>query len=163
MNVDNRKKRKEIEVDDPFEYGRSLLESAKINFQEAEFHKGKHHWPQVVHSSQQCIELSVKAVACFISGKIIPVHRLDDEAIMSLHANKPLELTYVDLPRIYIIQKLWATFYEESKYGKEKFGLGPEKLFTELEAEFALQHAEIAKRHAWWVFDYYQRSDMMKS
>jgi hypothetical protein len=73
------------------------------------------------------LDFSVKSIASFISGTITPVHELDDETIMGLEARKPPEIANVNLTPLYIIQKLWATFYNESKYGKEKYGLGPEK------------------------------------
>ncbi len=145
----------EIQILNSLEYGMSLLESASITLKEAKSHQKDFHWPQAVHSSQQCTEFSVKSIASFISGTIIPEHELDDEAIIGLEARKPPELTYVNLIRLYVIQKLWATFYIESKYGKEKYGLGPEKLFTELEAEFAVKHAEIAEGEGRQVFYYY--------
>jgi HEPN domain-containing protein len=158
MSSNKEQRKKEIEIVNSFEYGKSLLEAARISLEEATSHKEKSQWVQVVHSSQQCIELSVKSITSFISGAVTPVHELDDETIMGVEARKPPELAYVNLTRLYIIQKLWATFYIESKYGKEKYGLGPEKLFTELEAEFAIKHAEIAKSEAWQVFDHYLRS-----
>lgn len=152
-----KERKKEIEIGNPFEYGKSLFEAAKISLEEAASHKERFHWAQVVHSSQECIEFSVKSIASFISETVTPVHELDDKTIMGLEALKPPELAYVDLIRLYIIQKLWATFYNESKYGKEKYGLGPEKLFTQLEAEFAIKHAEIAKNEALQVLNHYLR------
>lgn len=162
MSSNKKQRKKEIEIANSFEYGRSLLRAAEISLEEARSHKEKFHWAQVVHSSQRCIELSVKSIASFISETVTPVHELDDQTIMGLEARKSHELAHVNLTRLYIIQKLWATFYNESKYGKERYGLGPEKLFTELEAEFSIKHAETAEMEARRVFDYYSRLSTRK-
>jgi hypothetical protein len=48
----------------------------------------------------------------------------------------------LEFPKLYLYLKFWSTFYTVAKYGLEKIGVGPEKLFGKEEAELALKHAD---------------------
>lgn len=46
-----------------------------------------------------------------------------------------------NLERLYMISTFWSSMYSVAKYGYQKIGVGPEKLFQKKEASFALSHA----------------------
>ena len=54
----------------------------------------------------------------------------------------PEKLKHLDFPKLYLYSKFWLSFYTVAKYGLEKIGVGPEKLFEKEEAELALKHAD---------------------
>jgi hypothetical protein len=54
----------------------------------------------------------------------------------------PEKLKYLKFPKLYLYSKFWPTFYTVAKYGLEKIGVDPEKLFEKEEAELTLKHAD---------------------
>ncbi len=54
---------------------------------------------------------------------------------------------------MFLVTKFWVRFYETAKYGNEKLGVGPEKLFKETEAKLALEHASECHSAAYGIRD----------
>jgi len=75
-------------------------------------------------------------------------HEFKDEEFEPLLDKVPADLRYYNFPRLYLLHKLWSGFYTVAKYGYDKVGTGPEKLFQKEEAELAIKHAEDCRRVA---------------
>ncbi|MDI6813773.1 MAG: HEPN domain-containing protein [Desulfitobacteriaceae bacterium] len=97
--------------------------------------------PESISASQECIELSVKAMFLLLMAEYPKRHWFKDEEFEALLEKVPEKLRHLDFPRLFLYSKFWMGFYETAKYGDEKLGVGPERLFRKEEAELALRHA----------------------
>ncbi len=97
--------------------------------------------PESISASQECIELSIKAVFLLLKAKYPKRHWFKDEEFEELLERVPEELKHLDFLRLFLCSKFWSAFYDVAKYGDEKLGVGPEKLFKREEAELAIRHA----------------------
>lgn len=66
-----------------------------------------------------------------------------------------------------MISEFWSSMYNVAKYGCEKIGVGPEKLFTRREALFAILHAYEVYEKAMHIYydcapEYYGKSAYVK-
>ncbi|RLG61606.1 hypothetical protein DRO02_08870 [archaeon] len=68
-------------------------------------------------------------------------HGFSDEEFEAILNKIPENLKHLDYHKLYLYSKFWLSFYMVAKYGLEKIGVGPEKLFEKEEAELALKHA----------------------
>jgi HEPN domain-containing protein len=119
----------------------SFLKRARKKLGEAEEHLKQMNYPESVSSSQECIELSIKAMFLLLMAEYPKRHTFRDEEFEKLFEKVPEELRYLDFPRLFLYSKFWGGFYEAAKYGDERLGVGPERLFRKEEAELALKHA----------------------
>lgn len=120
----------------------SFLRRCYKKLQEAEEHIKSANYPESISASQECIELSIKAMFLSLAKEYPKRHHFKDEEFEALLEEIPEELRYLDFPRLFLYSKFWARFYETAKYGDERLGVGPEKLFRMWEAELALRHAK---------------------
>ena len=124
----------------------SFLKRASNKLEEARLELKNWHHAESISASQECIELSMKATFLLLTESYPRKHEFKDEEFEPLLDKIPDDLKYLSFPRLYLLHKLWAGFYGVAKYGYERFGVGPEKLFRKEEAELAIKHAEDCKR-----------------
>jgi HEPN domain-containing protein len=132
----------------------SFLRRAFKKQREAEEHLKQLNYPESISSSQECIELSIKAMFLLLTAEYPKRHAFRDEEFEALFEKVPEELRYLDFPRLFLYSKFWGAFYEAAKYGDERLGVGPEKLFRKEEAELALMHAGECRQAAERLFSY---------
>jgi HEPN domain-containing protein len=120
----------------------SFLRRARNKLDEAREHLKKFNYPESISASQECIELSVKAIFLLSQEKYPRKHEFDEEEFEKILKMIPPQLKYLDLPKVYLYSTFWSQFYTVAKYGLEKLGVGADKLFEKEEAELALKHAE---------------------
>ena len=126
----------------------SFLKRAWNKKDEAKRELERRHYAESISASQECIELSMKTVFLLLTESYPKRHEFKDEEFEPLLNKIPEDLQYFNFPRLYLLHKLWSGFYTVAKYGYDKFGTGPEKLFQREEAELAIRHAENCKRAA---------------
>jgi len=120
----------------------SFLNRAWHKLDEAKDHLKRLHYPESISASQECMELSIKAIFLLLQEEYPKRHDFKEEEFERILEKVPESLQYLNLPKIYLFTKFWLNFYTIAKYGFEKLGVGPEKLFGEEEANLALKHAE---------------------
>ena len=120
----------------------SFLQRAWHKLDEAKMHLKTLHYPESISVSQEVIELSIKAVFLLLTGEYPRKNEFKGEEFESILSKVPEELKYLDFPKLYVYHRFWSSFYTVAKYGLEKIGVGPEKLFEKEEAELALKHAD---------------------
>lgn len=123
----------------------SWLERARHKLDEAKEHLKPFHYAESISSSQECIELSIKAIFLLLKGKYPKRHEFEEEEFEAILKKVPRKLEYLEFPKLYLYSKFWSNFYTVAKYGLEKIGVGANKLFEKEEAEIALKHAEKCK------------------
>ncbi len=138
---------------DALSMAESFLRRAGIRLETA-LRNVQYHYPECVSDSQECIEFSVKAAMLCTAGDYPTKHRFTDEQAKILLGRIPEKLRYLGFHRLFLLSKFWTEFYTLAKYGNEELGLGPEKLFTNLEATLAAQHAEECYRAASQLVNY---------
>jgi HEPN domain-containing protein len=127
----------------------SYLHRAQNKLVEAEEHLKKFNYSESISASQECIELSVKAIFLLFQEKYPRKHEFNEEEFEKILQMVPAQLEYLDFPKIYLYSKFWSQFYTVAKYGLEKLGVGANRLFEKEEAELAIKHArkcELAAR-----------------
>ena len=124
------------------EMAESFLKRANNKLDEAEQHLKSWHYPESISASQECIELSIKAIFMLLQEEYPKRHEFKEDEFEAILEKIPEKLRHLDFPKIYLYSKFWLNFYTVAKYGLEKLGVGPEKLFEKEEAELALKHAD---------------------
>jgi HEPN domain-containing protein len=127
----------------------SFLKRAFNKQWEAQEHIRMSRYAESISSSQECIELSVKAVFLLFHGGHPRKHEFSEEEFENVLRKIPSEYYksheyfcgYVDLCKVYLYSKFWSQFYTVAKYGLDRLGVGADKLFGREEAELALRHA----------------------
>jgi len=132
----------------------SFLKRAYKKQSEAEEHLKQLNYSESVSSSQECIELSIKAMFLLFTAEYPKRHTFRDEEFEALFEKVPEKLRYLDFPRLFLHSKFWGAFYEVAKYGDERLGVGPEKLFRKEEAELTLTHARECRQAAERLLNY---------
>jgi HEPN domain-containing protein len=103
----------------------------------------KFNYAESVSASQECIELSIKAIFSVAGIEFTKEHKIKEEEFKKLLEKIPDDLKNIyNYPRIYLLSEFWTYFYTTAKYGLEKLKIGSDKLFTDKEANIALEHAE---------------------
>ena len=104
--------------------------------------KEKYNYSESISASQECIELTIKAIFSMVGIKFAKDHKIKEEEFKTLLDKIPQELKNIyNYPRIYLLSEFWSYFYLTAKYGLEKLKIGSDKLFTDKEANLALEHA----------------------
>jgi len=124
------------------EMAESFLKRAWNKLDEAKKRLESRHYPESISASQECIELSIKAIFMLLQEKYPKKHEFSEEEFEAILKKIPERLEYLDFHKLYLYSKFWLSFYTVAKYGLEKIGVGPEKLFEKEEAELALKHAD---------------------
>jgi len=125
------------------EMAESYIRRAYTNLDEARRQRS-FYCDKSVSASQECIEFSTKSIFLMLKGTHEPKHEITDKEFQEILPLVPLELSYINFPRIWLLNKFWASFYLIAKYGDENLKVGADKLFKEYEAQLALRHAEEA-------------------
>jgi len=119
----------------------SFLERSRKKLWEAEDYSKKANYAESISASQESIELSVKAIFLLMQERYPKRHWFKDEEFETLFDRLPKELDAIRFRRAFLHSKFWSDYYGLAKYGDEKLGIGPEKLFRREDAELALVHA----------------------
>lgn len=124
------------------EMAESFARRASNKEMEARENLKKFNIPESISASQECIELSMKAIFLLLTDSYPKKHDFTDDDYVHVLSKVPKQAENLNFARLFILSKFWSNFYSAAKYGNEKFGMGPEKLFKQEEAELALKHAE---------------------
>ena len=124
------------------EMAESFLKRAGHKLDEAKGYLESYHYPESISASQECIEFSIKAIFMLLQEEYPRRHEFNEEEFEAILKKIPDKLKYLDFHKLYLYSKFWLSFYTVAKYGLEKIGVGPEKLFEKEEAELALKHAD---------------------
>ncbi len=106
----------------------------------SQLHYTKEQWAEAISAAQECIELSVKALALTITPYFSRDHDFSDNDCRSLIEQAPRRLK-AQLPKLLLYVRFWRGLYAIAKYGHNGMQIGPEKLFDQAEADLALLHA----------------------
>lgn len=120
----------------------SFARRASHKEEEAQANLKMSNIPESISASQECIELSIKAIFLLLTDKYPKKHEFEEDEYVHLLKKVPKQIQFLNFGRLFILSKFWSNFYTVAKYGNEKFGIGPEKLFNKEEAELALKHAK---------------------
>jgi len=137
------------------------IDKANHQLQAAKDHlKSSYRYSESVEASQECVELAVKSVLCFLGIEYSLSHGWNKEEFSRI-AKQIQDKRLLDkikeqnlyhssrLPRLLLLANFWAHFYLSAKYGFEAGYLAPaQDLFGRQEAELAVQHAEECYRAA---------------
>jgi HEPN domain-containing protein len=139
------------------------IDKARNQLQVAKDHlESRTRESEAIEASQECIELSVKAILSMLNIEYPRKHWWDQEKkdlddiakqIQQRQLQERLAAQYLDhiihLPRLLFLVNFWAQFYTTAKYGFHVQDLAPaQDLFKKQEAELAVQHAEECYRAA---------------
>jgi HEPN domain-containing protein len=120
----------------------SWLERSGNKLSEGKALLKKFKYPEAISSFQECIELSLKSLSLLLTDRYSKEHKFDEKEFEEILTKIPESLENLEFYKLYLYSKFWSNFYIVAKYGLEKFGIGPEKLFGENEANLAEKHAE---------------------
>ena len=110
---------------------------------------------ETIQASQECVELSVKAILSMLNIQYSKRHgweankeefekiakQIGDANILEKLSNE--NLSHIRLPRLIMLMNFWSQLYLPSKYGYSANDLAPAKdLFDVKEAKLAVEHAE---------------------
>jgi len=118
------------------------LERARNKLSEAKEQIKKINYSESISASQECIELSIKSIFLQIQKKYPKRHDFKEEEFEYILNNIPGKLEYLNFSKLYLYSRFWSEFYTVAKYGLEKVGIPPQKLFDKEEAELAIKHAD---------------------
>jgi HEPN domain-containing protein len=128
------------------------IDKANNHLFAARNHLSQFESSECVQAAQQCVELSLKAVAALLGLDYPHTHgwnRDDLVKIVGQLQKRPLIDRLVErgfqlrLPRLLLLAKFWGELYTLSKYGIQDGLLASARdLFDRQEAELAIKHAE---------------------
>lgn len=136
------------------------IDKASNQLQVAREHlKSYTRYSEAIEASQECIELSIKAILSLLNIKYPRKHKWNREEFSSIATQiqkrqllgrlAAHNLAHIRLPRLLFLANFWAEFYLPAKYGLDYNHLAPARdLFDMKEAELAVQHAEECYRAA---------------
>lgn len=130
------------------ELAESYVKRAWNKCNEAEESLKRIHYAESVSASQECIELSLKAIFLLLEAKHSKRHQFSEGDFERIIEKIPEKLRHLELPKLYLYSRFWSSFYTTAKYGLGKIGVGPEKLFEKEEADLALKHAQDCRNAA---------------
>jgi len=137
---------------------------ARIQLDTARNHLASFHHSEAVQASQECVELSVKALLSLLQIRFDYVHGWRGKSLENIAqqiAERRLlaklaeqNIVGVDLPRLLFLADFWAQFYLTAKYGLEAGYLASAReLFKKDEAELAVRHGSECLSAAWRIVD----------
>jgi len=129
----------------------SFMDRASNKLLEAREHLKRGTWSESISSSQECIELSIKAIFLLLKREYPKKHGFTEKEFEEILENLSLQFERSELPKLYLYLKFWSHFYQVAKYGLEELGVGANRLFEKEEAELALKHAERCISSAWRI------------
>ncbi len=126
-----------------YKLAESFLKRARNKLGEArDYSEKRWSYPESISASQECIELSLKAIFLLVGEDYPKEHELRDKEFTKVLENIPKELEYLNWVRVIVVSRFWSQFYTVVKYGHDRFKIGAEQLFKKEEAELAKKHAE---------------------
>jgi len=137
-----------------FEAAESFYHRSENMRSQAKAQFEKFCYPESVSASQESMEFAIKAIFLFLQEEYPRTHELKDEDFLKILEKIPEELKFHNFPRLLLINRFWSNLYLIAKYGNEKLGIGPEKLFKKDEAELALKHADECHSAVYFVRDW---------
>lgn len=127
------------------EMAESYLAQAAEILVEARGTAGRGVWNLVVRRCQESVELSLKA-ALRLAGIEVP-HIHDVGVLLKDHEAKFPQAFRRDVDRLASISRRLRREREASLYGDEEAGAPPQRLYTQEDAQQALQDAEFVLEH----------------
>jgi HEPN domain-containing protein len=108
---------------------------------------------EAIQASQECVELSVKAMLTILGIDYPLSHGWDQKQLAKIAGQiqerklqqrlAEQQLGHIRLPRLLVLVNFWEQFYLQAKYGIEASDLAPpQELFEREEAELAVKHAD---------------------
>ena len=94
-----------------------------------------------ISNSIEAIEFAAKTAFLLLSEVYPKKHEFTDEEFAKLFNHIPDQAKHFNFPRLFVLYKLWISFYTQAKYGNEKLNVAAADLFQREEAELALTHA----------------------
>jgi HEPN domain-containing protein len=141
-------------MQEPFDMGESYYTRSNHMLEQARSQLEKARYAESISASQETIELATKAIFLFFQQDYSKSHEFKEEEFIKVLEKIPEELKFRNFPRLFLINRFWSGFYLVAKYGNERLGIGPDKLFTGDEAKLALKHAEECNSAAYQVLDW---------
>jgi len=135
---------------------------ARIRLDTARNHLASFHHSEAVQASQECVELSVKALLSYLQIRFDYVHGWRGKSLESI-AQQIEErqllarldehtLAHIRLPRLLFLADFWAQFYLTAKYGLQAGYLASaQDLFDRDQADLAVKHANECWSAAWQI------------
>jgi len=128
------------------------IDKANNQLAAAREHFSRFEHSECVQAAQQCVELSLKAVAALLGLDYPRTHSWNREDLAGI-AKQIQENSLLDrlgehslpvrLPRLLLLAKFWGELYIVAKYGmQDGFLASARELFERGEAELAIKHAE---------------------
>lgn len=121
------------------EMAQGHLRQARLILDEAEGLRQRGVWHLVVRRCQEAVELALKAALRSVGVEVPRVH--DVGIFVVEHADKLPARVTPHLDRLVSISRRLGLERETSFYGHEQTGTPPEKLYTAIDADTALQDA----------------------
>lgn len=130
------------DIADPVELAKSYLRRASKKLDEAKRHAQTYdEWPEVISSSQECMEFSIKAIFLLALQEHRKGHGFSVDDLLPVFKEMPSEKQKPKFWRLALISTFWQRLYVLAKYGYEHLGVGPEKIFGKDEGQLAMKHA----------------------
>ncbi len=125
----------------PFEMARQYIQTAREEYDSGCKDLESFRYAKSIRSFQICIEQSLKAVHLILEVEYQRKHSQKEPQFKKLIESVPSKLSHINFPRLFVISKLWSTFYTIAKYGLQDIEVGPHRIFSEKEANLAKEHA----------------------
>ena len=140
------------------------ISKARYHQETARDHLSSYHYSEAVEASQECVELSVKAVLSLLQIRFDYTHAWRGKKLESIAQQikerrllarlREHNLAHIRLPRLLFLADFWAQFYLTAKYGLEAGYLASaQDLYDKDQADLAVKHARECLNVARWVTD----------
>lgn len=140
---------------------KDYLERARSRVIDATSALARGAYPDVVRYSQECVELSLKAVLRIVGVEYPRVHDVGD--ILELHADRFSDWFRAHIPEFRRISMDLAQKRGPSLYGIEKLGKPPSEIFGEEDARRALNEAKFVYEMCYRFFKEFYRTSSSQS
>lgn len=139
------------------EYAKALLDEANVRLKSAKIFLKEGKYPYVVRQSQECVELSLKAVLRVAGIEYPKQHEVSD----LLLEKKQLYPSWIagELTDVSRISKELMRKRTPSMYGEETLGKPPRSLFGREDAESSVTSAEYVFNLAKRLLDEWSRGE----
>ncbi|MCX8169347.1 MAG: HEPN domain-containing protein [Candidatus Methanomethylicia archaeon] len=129
---------------------KDYLERAKNRILDASSAMSRGAYPEVVRYSQECVELSLKAILRIVGVEYPKVHDVGD--VVDLYRDKFPEWLHKHIEKFRFISTDLAQKRGPSLYGLERLGKPPSEIFDEEDAREALDNAKYVYEYCFKFF-----------